>query len=161
MKKKELGCIPYDKSNNVEISLFRSMGRISRKSYILRLLLCIIIWFVFHAVNILWAKADYNKYIEKGGGKIQDGARIVETRYNICKNIDFVILPSFLAVFLLIQTIKRAHDINKSGWTVLIPFYWFYIVLTKGTEKNNDYGLVPYERDQCPSYRYENEESES
>lgn len=56
----------------------------------------------------------------------------------------FIIVPS-LAV-----TVRRLHDIGKSGWmilVVLIPFIgaiWLLILMaTVGTSKENDYGPSP------------------
>lgn len=154
MRSEETGSIPYEKSNNVETSLFLKQGRITRKAFFLRLLLCAIIWAAFHVVYVYWAKAEYQKYKEMGGGTIQKGAQMVETRYNIIKTIDFYVIPALLAIFMLIQVMKRAHDINNSGWMVLIPFYFVYIILAKGSDGGNDYGLDPNAEKKSPSYQY-------
>ena len=39
--------------------------------------------------------------------------------------------------------IRRMHDVNKSGWYILIPIYSLILCFTKGTEGPNDYGVDP------------------
>jgi uncharacterized membrane protein YhaH (DUF805 family) len=48
-----------------------------------------------------------------------------------------VLLPS-LAV-----AIRRMHDVNKSGWYILIPIYNLILAFTEGTKGPNDYGPDP------------------
>ncbi|RYE89849.1 MAG: DUF805 domain-containing protein [Cytophagaceae bacterium] len=48
-----------------------------------------------------------------------------------------VLLPS-LAV-----SVRRMHDVNKSGWFILIPFYNFILFCTEGTDGPNEYGPDP------------------
>ena len=51
--------------------------------------------------------------------------------------------------FALAQGTKRCHDIDKSGWWQLIPFYIFWLVFKKGNIGMNQYGqdpkVAPYE----------------
>lgn len=39
--------------------------------------------------------------------------------------------------------IRRVHDVNKSGWWILFPFYNIVLVCSKGTEGANEYGNDP------------------
>jgi len=48
-----------------------------------------------------------------------------------------VFLPS-LAV-----GVRRMHDVNKSGWFLLIPIYNLILACTEGTQGDNDYGSDP------------------
>lgn len=36
--------------------------------------------------------------------------------------------------------IRRMHDVNKSGWFLLIPLYNFYLACIEGTKGANQYG---------------------
>ncbi|HLO54366.1 MAG TPA: DUF805 domain-containing protein [Saprospiraceae bacterium] len=60
----------------------------------------------------------------------------------------FIILI-FLAVFIVsfifsaIQSVKRLHDVNKSGWFFLIPLYNIYLLFSKGCVGVNNYGIDP------------------
>lgn len=47
------------------------------------------------------------------------------------------ILPSLAA------GVRRLHDINKSGWWILVPLYNLYLFAQKGTEGANYYGPDP------------------
>ncbi|MBU1118878.1 DUF805 domain-containing protein [Patescibacteria group bacterium] len=42
--------------------------------------------------------------------------------------------------------VRRMHDVNKSGWYLLIPVYNFILACTDGTPGKNDYGDDPKER---------------
>jgi len=50
-----------------------------------------------------------------------------------------ILLPS-IAV-----TIRRMHDVNKSGWYILIPIYNIILAATKGKTAKNKYGSNPKE----------------
>ena len=39
--------------------------------------------------------------------------------------------------------IRRMHDINKSGWFVLIPIYNIVLLATEGEKGSNQYGADP------------------
>lgn len=51
----------------------------------------------------------------------------------------FIFIPS-LAV-----GVRRMHDVNKSGWFLLIPIYNLILACTEGTQGDNDYGANPKE----------------
>lgn len=48
-----------------------------------------------------------------------------------------VLLPS-IAV-----GVRRMHDVGKSGWFLLIPFYNLYLAVTPGDTGSNEYGSDP------------------
>lgn len=37
-------------------------------------------------------------------------------------------------------SVRRMHDINKSGWWAIVPIACFFLALKKSDEGNNDYG---------------------
>ena len=53
------------------------------------------------------------------------------------------IVSLVLGIFIIIQGIKRMHDINKSGWYVIIPIYNLILALIDGTSGRNNYGDDP------------------
>jgi hypothetical protein len=53
----------------------------------------------------------------------------------------------YLLLFYLIKvTIARSHDIGKSGWWILIPFYSLYLIFKDGDVGSNKYGRDPKNR---------------
>lgn len=47
----------------------------------------------------------------------------------------------FAIIFILAQGTKRCHDIGRSGWWQLIPFYAFYLLYAEGDIKSNEYDI--------------------
>jgi uncharacterized membrane protein YhaH (DUF805 family) len=62
------------------------------------------------------------------------GLSIVSTIYSIA-----VLIPS-IAV-----SVRRMHDVGKSGWFILIPIYNLVLALTEGNKGSNNYGPDPKE----------------
>lgn len=60
---------------------------------------------------------------------------------------DIYILGPLLAVIFLFPTIsvsiRRIHDVGKSGWFILVPIYNFILTLIAGDECSNEYGDKP------------------
>jgi uncharacterized membrane protein YhaH (DUF805 family) len=52
----------------------------------------------------------------------------------------FIILANW---FNYAQGCKRSHDVGKSGWWQLIPFYCLYILFAEGDRGENEYGSNP------------------
>lgn len=50
-----------------------------------------------------------------------------------------------LVVFLpgLAAAVRRMHDVDKSGWFILIPFYNLYLACQEGIAGSNQYGVDP------------------
>ena len=55
----------------------------------------------------------------------------------------FIILLFPLLYFLLMQGSKRCHDIGRTGWFQLIPFYIFWMLFADSQYGVNKYGLNP------------------
>jgi len=52
-----------------------------------------------------------------------------------------VALP--VSIFIIIQAVKRVHDVDKPGWYIIIPIYNIILYLTPGTAGPNQYGADP------------------
>ncbi len=58
--------------------------------------------------------------------------KIINTIY-----LFFIIIPSISIA------VRRMHDVNKSGWFILIPIYGFILLFIAGTQGENNYGSDP------------------
>ncbi|OYU96006.1 MAG: DUF805 domain-containing protein [Bacteroidetes bacterium B1(2017)] len=57
---------------------------------------------------------------------------------------DFSILYTLVVLLPSIAVgVRRMHDVGKSGWYILIPFYNFILALTPGDAGDNEYGEDP------------------
>jgi len=58
---------------------------------------------------------------------------------------EFMILPPLIAMFwfLYAQGAKRCHDMGRSGYYQLIPFYFFAMIIGESQNKTNRYGPNP------------------
>ncbi len=59
----------------------------------------------------------------------------------------FPILSSLYSFAVLLPSvgvaIRRMHDVGKSGWYILIPFYNLILACTEGEQGENEYGPNP------------------
>lgn len=39
--------------------------------------------------------------------------------------------------------VRRMHDVGKSGWFIIVPFYNLYLACTEGDQLDNQYGRNP------------------
>ena len=63
-------------------------------------------------------------------------------------SIFLVLLIIPLIWFLWAQGAKRCHDVEKSGWWQIIPFYFFVLLFKDGYPGRNEYGASPKFPDQ-------------
>jgi len=91
-------------------------GRARRKEY----------W-MFFLVNIIIGVG-----IGIVAGLISEKLLIIANIYNLA-----ILIPSIAVA------IRRMHDINKSGWFILIPIYNIILLATEGEKGSNQYGADP------------------
>jgi uncharacterized membrane protein YhaH (DUF805 family) len=60
-------------------------------------------------------------------------------------NVPFLTNIYSLAVFIptIAVGVRRMHDVNRSGWYLLIPIYSFVLTCTEGSDGPNNYGVDP------------------
>ncbi|MBS1528782.1 MAG: DUF805 domain-containing protein [Bacteroidetes bacterium] len=107
---------------------FSFKGRIRRKEYVITMLILYIISFA-----LAYAMGD---------GSV-DGIYVW---------LFIIILVPFVWIQLA-QNTKRCHDVNRSGWYQIIPFYTIYLLFAEGDKFRNRYGPSPKYKD-LESNRY-------
>jgi len=96
-------------------------GRSGRKAYWMYFLFTVVISLALSLVEGLLGLFPENE------------ASVLSTIYQTA-----VLIPS-IAV-----SVRRMHDVNKSGWFMLIPIYNFVLAVTAGTKGENRFGPDPY-----------------
>ncbi|MGJ8760752.1 MAG: DUF805 domain-containing protein [Polaribacter sp.] len=97
-------------------------GRARRQEYWMFILINSIISIGFMFMDKIFG-TNYGEFGEDG---------YLETFYSLA-----VLLP-YIAV-----TVRRMHDVGKSGWYMLIPFYNFYLACTNSENGENKWGENP------------------
>ncbi|MEP0264274.1 DUF805 domain-containing protein [Dokdonia sp.] len=124
-----------NKNKNEETHFLYIKGRITIKAFLLRVLLSVIIYISVNLINLYYI-------IPK-----KEIAKPYDTTFNTTvsyfDSFYTLILPIFLILFIIIQGIKRIHDINKSGWFICIPLYNLILLFSKGSIGSNKYGIDP------------------
>jgi uncharacterized membrane protein YhaH (DUF805 family) len=136
--KKNLYKFKTPKSGQEEIHFFHTSGRITVNAFLKRFLLSICLYLISFIIFNFYFKANYDQLKYRINGEIS-----IAKSYFVFEFFHYSILPLVLLFFIVVQGVKRMHDINKSGKYFLIPFYNIYLVFQKGTIGNNNFGLDP------------------
>lgn len=67
----------------------------------------------------------------------------LSTTANVTAGLVVLVLLVPMLWFLWAQGAKRCHDLDKSGWWQLIPFYFFVLLFQDGQLGGNQYGSNP------------------
>jgi len=56
----------------------------------------------------------------------------------------FIPIVNIISIwFILAQTVKRGHDVGKSAWWIILPFYPLILTFEEGDKGANEYGNNP------------------
>jgi uncharacterized membrane protein YhaH (DUF805 family) len=128
-------------SSNEEKSYFLTYGRIRRRAFFLRTFLVIVIFVISNIIMFLYFQDQYDYWKNRGGGVVRNKG--FEFWYNLYFIFNYYVLTALLLLFFNVQSAKRMHDVNKSGWYTLAPFLNIILWFTKGTVGQNEFGLDP------------------
>jgi Predicted membrane protein len=137
--------MPANDFKETLIEYFAIEGRITRETYILRVIGRWIAQFVF-VLSIIFLEIILSLIftvlnLENSG--LEGGISLI-----FIPIVFFSILVFF--VFAIIQEMKRLHDMNSSGWGIIFGFiplvniiYYLLLILSDGTVGPNEYGEDP------------------
>ncbi|NVO11917.1 MAG: DUF805 domain-containing protein [Bacteroidales bacterium] len=128
-------------SSNEEKLYFLTYGRIRRRAFFLRTLLVFSILIIANLIMENYFNQEYYRWQNIGNGVVRNQGFLFW--YNVYSIFNYFVLTILLVIFFIVQSTKRIHDVNKSGWYVLVPFYNIILWLSEGDKGQNDYGLDP------------------
>ena len=122
---------------------FTHKGRTSRKNYFI----CVFVYFLFFIPYFFFLTLPV--IIDAPIG-CNMGIRFLcyytnyfwHSHFYITILISFILPVIIFFIPILFLGIRRMHDINKSGWHILIPLYSFILTFKKGYTGNNKYGSL-------------------
>lgn len=118
-------------------AIFTYKGRLRRRGFALRMLVCIAIWiavFIFAAMSL--------------GASVGTGRDSLDFLLAL-PGIDLIGL--LISVFIYFQTAQRLHDIGWSGWFCFLPYIQIPLLFIEGEPGENQYGLPTKQRGPAPS----------
>lgn len=126
---------------NEEVHFFATKGRITRRALFYRFLFMSALLIISNCIYFCVALPKYEHYTSISGGIELDNSFF--RSYNYFKNFNLFALPIFSFIFISIQSVKRIHDTNNSGWNFLFPVYNLILLFQKGSQGQNDFGIDP------------------
>jgi len=118
--------------------LFSSVGRLNRSKYIRR----VILPWIFLAICDIVANFYWDNFQKMFHLYLNSMFIVV-----ILLTLIFAVVAIVLEWLYIFQTIKRLHDLDKSGWYFLIHFiplirfiFILYLFCAKGTDGENRFG---------------------
>jgi uncharacterized membrane protein YhaH (DUF805 family) len=136
-KSKNIYDYKIPKSSHEETHYLFINGRITFYTLLLRFVFSIISYIIFFSIYFI--SRNYN--VSEHRGESTD-YNTLQLAFYTFENFILAILPIILIIFMLIQSIKRLHDVNKSGWYILVPIYGLFLLFNKGTKDSNNYGTI-------------------
>jgi uncharacterized membrane protein YhaH (DUF805 family) len=58
-------------------------------------------------------------------------------------NIIVMIISLAVGIYMIVMGVRRMHDVDKSGWFILVPIYNLVLFLSDGTPGPNQFGNDP------------------
>lgn len=113
-------------------------GRIRRTEYGISLIISVVYYTVLQLVIPAIFMSQYIGY-----GYVRKDI-MADTMENIMITYCLFAIP--MIYFSYAQAAKRCHDMGKSGWYALIPFYPIYLMFGEGEVGSNQYGADPKNR---------------
>lgn len=134
---------PFENQNiQTQDNPFSPKGRFSRLSYLAWMFITSMIYSFALLIVIGIASVSL---IASGAGF--DILSITSTGLGIFATLLFVFVIIAFSIISICITVRRLHDLNKSGWLwllYLVPLiniiFAIYVFVAKGTEGSNDYG---------------------
>ncbi len=125
-------------------------GRLNRLQYFLQSFGAAFIAHAIVAVFFVLAFMDKHTVVSR---VVTATGQSISMRSDALESVGVAILLMILGLVcawvLLVSQIKRLHDLNQSGWMVLINLIpgagfvmWLILVLAKGEERSNTYGFA-------------------
>ena len=132
---------PFFTSTKVTMLRWKDFrGRSSRLDFCWGMVALIVLFFFSQFFNFFFLKFLKHYFVLKD---LEGGAWLL---FNLYAILAILILPWFLIISLITLLIRRMHDVNRSGfWLLLVPVVPFTVKVLRllfsiGDEEKNEYG---------------------
>ncbi len=126
-------------SEDEETHYLLPKGRIGLSVFLNRIIFSFLCLAFLNSFHFLYWNPLYHKIFIYG--KIVDVSKY--STFLIWKIFYESISPVVISIFIVIQSAKRLHDVDKSAFYLLFPIYNLSLLILPGTIGKNNYGLDP------------------
>ncbi len=126
-------------SEDEETHYLLTKGRIGLSVFLNRIIFSFVILAFLNLFHFLYWNPLYHEVFRYG--KIIDVSKY--SNFLIWKKFYEIISPVLVSIFIIIQCIKRLHDVNKSALYFLLPIYNIALLILPGSIGKNNYGQDP------------------
>jgi len=126
-------------SEDEETHYLLTKGRIGLSVFLNRIIFSFVVLAFLNLFHFLYWNPLYHEVFRYG--KIIDVSKY--SNFLIWKKFYEIISPVLVSIFIIIQCIKRLHDVNKSALYFLLPIYNIALLILPGSIGKNNYGQDP------------------
>ena len=126
-------------SDDEETHYLLTKGRIGLSVFLNRIILSFFVLAFLNLFHFLYWNPLYHETFKYG--KIIDVSKY--SNFLIWKTFYEYISPLIVSIFIIIQCVKRLHDVDKSAFYFLVPIYNIALLILPGTIGKNNFGQDP------------------
>ncbi len=126
-------------SDDEETHYLLTKGRIGLNVFLNRIILSFVVLAFLNLFHFLYWNPLYHEVFRYG--KIIDISKY--SNFLIWKTFYEIISPVIVSIFIIIQCIKRLHDVDKPALYFLLPIYNIALLILPGSIGKNNYGQDP------------------
>lgn len=138
-KQKNIYSFQLHHSYDEETHYLLTKGRIGLSVFLNRIILSFVFLAFLNLIHFLYWDPLYHEIFRFG--KIINVSKY--SNFLIWKTFYLFLSPVIISTFIIIQCVKRLHDVDKPALYLLVPIYNIALLILPGTIGKNNYGQDP------------------